>query len=198
MNPDAPDGSTFEQQVARRTDPPLIVIDKHCNVLFYSELSEVDASGEPFCEDGRLAPKLATIAAHLLRRLDGGSKSSSVSFATPAAPWFVRLRSLVVTRALYETSGDCFAITIETLRNRNQLSEARRRFSLTRRESEVLFEILRGASPAEIATHLNLAEGTVQGYCKRLLQRTNARNRAAMIALVLGWETPMIVRSSKA
>jgi len=191
------DKTSFDRHIAQRSDPPLIVIDRDCNVLFYSALS-ADDGAESFYEDGRLTPKLETIAVHLLRGMRGGTSTSSVFFATPAAPWFVRVRKLAGNDALREACGECFAITIETLRNRNQLSEARRRFSLTRRESEVLVEILRGASSAEIAANLHLAEGTVQGYYKRLLQRTNAHNRAAMIALVLGWETPMVVRSREA
>ncbi|GAC1522016.1 MAG: hypothetical protein NVS2B3_18100 [Vulcanimicrobiaceae bacterium] len=183
------DESEVKRQIARRADPPLVIVDRQCNVLLYSEAS-VDGA-EPFCADGRLAVKLEAIAQRLLRAFDPGDPNSAISFATPSAPWFVRLRSLAGGGG-GAAFDDCFALTIETVRNRNQLSEARRRYSLTRRESEVLFEILRGATSTEIAAQLNLAEGTVQGYYKRLLQRTNARNRAAMIALVLGWETPRI------
>lgn len=194
VNLDDTDEVGVDRQISRRSERPLVVIDRDRNVLFWSAIAN-GAGDEQFYDEGRLAPKLDSIVTHLLKRIECGGTTSSVFFATPAAPWFVRLRTLHANASTLDKHGRCFAITIEILRNRNQLAQARRRFSLTRRESEVLFEILRGASSAEIGAKLHLAESTVQGYYKRLLHRTNARNRAAMIALVLGWETPMVVRS---
>jgi hypothetical protein len=50
----------------------------------------------------------------------------------------------------------------------------------------VLRLALGGFSAAEIATRLAIAETTAQVYLKRLLQKTNSRNRAQMVATVLG------------
>jgi DNA-binding CsgD family transcriptional regulator len=47
--------------------------------------------------------------------------------------------------------------------------------------------ILEGASATETAETLKIAETTVQGYYKRLLSKTNSRNRPAMVANVLDW-----------
>jgi DNA-binding CsgD family transcriptional regulator len=51
----------------------------------------------------------------------------------------------------------------------------------------VLAMIIEGSNAVEMARALQLAETTVQGYFKRLLIKTQSRNRPAMVANVLGW-----------
>ncbi|HEX6344454.1 response regulator transcription factor [Umezawaea sp.] len=60
---------------------------------------------------------------------------------------------------------------------------------LTDRERELLREVVDGASNAEIARRLHLAEGTVRNYLSTAMAKLNARNRseAASIARERGW-----------
>lgn len=175
----------------RRSDQPLIVIDRNCRVLFYSGCADHDSNGH-WLRSGRLTPALEAVAEYLIGRVDAARSKSVVSLPTSSVPWVVRLRYLHNAGDMGPRFGDCYSLTIESTRNRDYVSEARRRFALTRRESEVLFEVLHGASSEQIASRLHLTEGTVQGYYKRLLQRTSTRNRAAMIAAVLGWQSPKV------
>jgi DNA-binding CsgD family transcriptional regulator len=55
------------------------------------------------------------------------------------------------------------------------------------REREVLYLLLDGESTADIATKLNIAESTVQDHVKRLILKTDSRNRVEMAAKILGW-----------
>jgi DNA-binding CsgD family transcriptional regulator len=77
-------------------------------------------------------------------------------------------------------------ISFQTLARRATLRDEALRYDLTPREYEVLRLALGGFSAAEIATRLAIAETTAQVYLKRLLQKTNSRNRAQMVATVLG------------
>lgn len=52
---------------------------------------------------------------------------------------------------------------------------------LTRREVEVLAEIAGGATNAEIAQHLFIAESTVKTHVKSLLAKLGARDRVALV-----------------
>ena len=70
----------------------------------------------------------------------------------------------------------------------DDLVYARTRFLLTPRELEVLRSMMRGQQARETATALGIAENTVRAHCKALLEKTGARNRPHMIALVLGYE----------
>lgn len=186
------DGESVSRPIPRRYEAPLFVVDERGFILLSCRVGD-EEQAELLGESGRLAAKVEAVTLRLIRRLDDGSGTSVAAFATVSHPLLVRVRPLVASERLLDRVGVCYAVTVERVRRRNQLYDATRRFSLTRRESEVLLEILRGSSAAEIASKLHLAEGTVQGYYKRLLLRTGARNRSAMIALVLGWETPVVV-----
>ena len=52
---------------------------------------------------------------------------------------------------------------------------------LTGRELEVLAEIAGGATNAEIAQHLFIAESTVKTHVKSLLAKLGARDRVALV-----------------
>lgn len=61
---------------------------------------------------------------------------------------------------------------------------------LTDREREVLIEIARGATNAEIATRLYMAEGTVKTHIGRLLAKLQARDRVGLVLIAI--ETGLI------
>jgi DNA-binding CsgD family transcriptional regulator len=100
---------------------------------------------------------------------------------------FVDAQRLVRVTQLNGSRGTLFAVTIEYHRGSDSLSRAARKYQLTPREIDVLAMILEGASASETAQALKIAETTVQGYYKRLLSKTQSRNRPAMVANVLGW-----------
>ncbi len=54
---------------------------------------------------------------------------------------------------------------------------------LTDREREVLAEIAKGATNAEIAATLFMAEGTVKTHIGRLLSKLNARDRVSLVLI---------------
>ena len=100
------------------------------------------------------------------------------------------MRENRLLRAARVVGGDgaMFILSVEDDRNSNSLLRAARRHQLTRRETEVLSLILDGASAGEIAEMLALSEHTVQGYFKRLLFKTGARNRVSMVASIFDWD----------
>lgn len=63
---------------------------------------------------------------------------------------------------------------------------------LTEREREVLVEIAAGATNAEIATHLYMAEGTVKTHIGRLLAKLQARDRVGLV--LFAYETGLVRR----
>jgi two-component system response regulator DesR len=60
---------------------------------------------------------------------------------------------------------------------------------LTDRERQLLYEVADGASNADIAQRLHLAEGTVRNYLSTVLTKLGARNRteAVRVARARGW-----------
>lgn len=59
--------------------------------------------------------------------------------------------------------------------------------TLTPRERQVVREIAAGARNAEIARSLGLALGTVKCHVCKALNRTGARNRAELAAMISRW-----------
>ncbi|MGZ6246255.1 MAG: helix-turn-helix transcriptional regulator [Vulcanimicrobiaceae bacterium] len=84
-------------------------------------------------------------------------------------------------------SGSMIAVFLEEHARREDLATVARRYSLTRRETQVLTLLLDGLNAREIAERLCIAEVTVSDYFKSLLRKTQAKNRSDMLARVLGW-----------
>jgi DNA-binding CsgD family transcriptional regulator len=60
------------------------------------------------------------------------------------------------------------------------------RYALSRRETEVVNELLKGRVDKEIAATLDIAVNTVQAHLQRVYNKTGARGRYALMALVRG------------
>ena len=56
---------------------------------------------------------------------------------------------------------------------------------MTRRESEVLQHVARGASNRRIAAELGCADRTVEIHVSRILAKAEAESRAALVAKIL-------------
>ena len=61
---------------------------------------------------------------------------------------------------------------------------------LTDREREVLIEIAKGATNAEISTTLFMAEGTVKTHIGRLFTKLHARDRVQLV--LIAYETELV------
>jgi DNA-binding NarL/FixJ family response regulator len=61
---------------------------------------------------------------------------------------------------------------------------------LTRRESDVLDELIQGQSNRQIGRNLFISEDTVKSHVKAILRKLGARDRAHAVSLVLSGRTP--------
>jgi DNA-binding CsgD family transcriptional regulator len=175
------DQERHNEVAGKRDRVKLIVVDSECRVVFDS-IEPAEYELRLLLSDDRknFRGGVETIVASLLNDcLRNHERHSRIAFLDPQR--FVR-----VTR-LDGSDGSLFAVTVESVRGGDSLSRATRKFQLTPREIDVLALILEGASATETAETLKIAETTVQGYYKRLLSKTNSRNRPAMVANVLDW-----------
>jgi DNA-binding NarL/FixJ family response regulator len=157
-----------------RATPKLILFDEALNIVFAEPTALQCLNSEPPPEP------LEQMLRRALR--DSADKLEQEPL--------IRIRPNLLARIcqLRGNSGAFIALFLEAESRRSDLPSAVRRYSLTRRETEVLTLILQGLNAGEIAKRLSIAENTVSDYFKILLRKTGARNRAEMVALVLGFE----------
>ena len=130
--------------------------------------------------DGHTPPLLADTLAHLVRELaarrtapPSRARCRSRSCASRGSP-AVRRRSI--------------SSSVEPARRRATILRAMTRYGLSRREGQVLSEVLRGSSSTEIGESLSISSSTATFHLKQLLRKTSSRNRTELTARVLGWE----------
>jgi len=178
--------STLEQArhvevAAQRQRMKLIVVDAACSVV----LDSIDST-EPelrllLSDDrkmfrGSVHDVVKSLVDHCIETNERHSRMA-----------FLDAHRLVRVTRLDGRDGQAFAVSVEFFRGADSLSRAARKYQLTPREIDVLAMILEGANAPETARALKIAETTVQGYYKRLLSKTQSRNRPAMVANVLDW-----------
>jgi DNA-binding CsgD family transcriptional regulator len=170
--------------------PSFVVVDSRCRIKYASESGERDTDLERIIVN---RVKLQPDVEAFVRGLAAAGRDE------PASPVsFNFLDDFRILRAVRVIGheGTMFILSVEEDRNRNGLVRAARRHELTRRETEVLGLILDGSSASEIANALAISEHTVQGYFKRLLYKTGARNRVSMVAGILDWNRQMRASTS--
>lgn len=165
--------------IARRARPYLLLLDERYRIVH----AEWDAGGAVFRE-----LEIDRGATALPIRLEQAVRTARARTAEdPGDPGFVPTSPRLIARIsnLTGPGGSFIAIWAEASRRREDLADATRRFGFTRREQEVLLQMLGGRRASEIATALSIAEGTVGDHFKALIKKTQARNRAEMVARVL-------------
>jgi DNA-binding CsgD family transcriptional regulator len=174
------DGSAPEWR--RSSAPVMFVIDEQLRPVLAEEATADDSPLHALYRprSGHTPPLLADTLAQLVAELDAAPRGAAVSRALPFA--FVRLARLVGGSAQF------FLVSVEPARRRSTVLRAMTRYGLSRREGQVLGEVLRGASSTEIGESLSISGSTATFHLKQLLRKTSSRNRTELTARVLGWE----------
>ena len=86
--------------------------------------------------------------------------------------------------------------------DRNETADIQFNFSgyelLTRREREVLAEIVAGATNKEAGRHLRVSMRTIEAHRARVMGKIGARNTAQMMRIVLGGDHNVLAAASEA
>jgi DNA-binding CsgD family transcriptional regulator len=175
-----PDSSALRR--LRNVDQALVVLDKSGEIVCGSPVERFWAigGGWAFEADGT---KLSTQLASVIRCARDEWFDDDEAADVIAIHRGKHVLLIIRQRGF---NGNHLLVSVQALARRATLRDEAVRYDLTPREYEVLRLALGGFSAAEIAMRLAIAETTAQLYLKRLLQKTNSRNRAQMVATVLG------------
>ena len=94
---------------------------------------------------------------------------------------------VIVSITSFDGAGDFYACCIWRFERASALTDASRRYGLTKREAELLDCVLQGQSSAQIARSLSISLATVEWHTKRLLSKTDACSRTQMAMRAVGW-----------
>ncbi len=163
-----------------RAHSAIILTDEQYEVKFVSRSCASDTVLRSLVCEGAL---LSTTLQERLRGLN-------LQRLDPGNPHVVPLddRRIIHCSSLIGSGSDLFMLVVEAKRNIDALTLASAKFSLTRRETAVLELVLEGANARAIAEALEISEHTVHAYMKRLVAKTDTRNRASMVAAALNWD----------
>ncbi len=182
------DGDDTERVSARRAAPIAFTIDSKGSLLASMDESETEPSSlraHLLPRNGDVPPVLRSVVNELLERYHvGGTESDLVSVLPFALVRLTPLRSRALPTALL--------ITVEWLRSRASLEVTAAQYSISKRELQVLSAMLRGAAVSEIAAELSISESTVVFHLKRMLKKTQSKNRTELAARMLGWEVSAV------
>lgn len=173
-----------ERLADRRAAPIAFTVDTNGALLSTIDEAEGDASSlrtHFMPRNGEVPPVLRSAIAELLERFHSGADPAELVSVLPFALLrLAPLRSRVLPAALL--------VTVEWFRSRASLEVTAARYSISKRELQVLSAMLRGAAVAEIAAELSISESTVVFHLKRMLKKTLSKNRTELAARMLGWE----------
>jgi len=165
--------------LGRRSAPAVFIVDEFLNVLYHRQDPHERRADCRMPAGGTSLPPLVERTVVGLLRRNLGEPPGGVLSAAPNASIVVR----VVT--LSGNGSPAYAVIVERLRLRRHLTAIAQRFKLSAREREVLDLLAKGAKNSEIAKRLSIAESTAIFHVKRLLIKTNSRNRTELVSKVV-------------
>ncbi len=178
-----PTGELFNSLLKQRARPYVIVVDVHLEVALAdpNALEFLRAQFQINDATSMLPAPLHEPVGHLIRQWS--------EKGAPLEQLVVAVGGLVLrVIPLPGPQENLYAVFIEKKVLREDLIDAVVRFSFTPREVEVLDLILGGMKAAEIAESLHIAEVTVFDHFTHISDKTQARNRADMLAKVFNWQ----------
>jgi DNA-binding CsgD family transcriptional regulator len=167
--------------VAQRAAPALFVVDQTLRVQYFREDPSERRKDCVFERDsGRLPDLVERTVRGLLESVEIGESKAGALCAVPNGSVLVRVLPLA------GAASPVFAVIVERFKIRASLRAVAARYALSKREHEALALVVKGAKNSEIASRLQIAPSTAVFHVKRLMAKTGARNRAELVAKVVG------------
>lgn len=135
----------------------------------------------------RIADRLPRVLEETVRELiagwgtDSGTQKTGIAHPVP----FLVVR----TQPMSGPAGLFIGVRIDRSKPPSSLRGPAAHFHISPRELQVLAMLLDGEKLEEIGRKLHIAPSTVQHHVKRMVDKTESRNRTELIARVLGWES---------
>lgn len=164
---EAPARRASDDGALRRSEPELYIIDAERRIVLAS-----GADDRTFDEE----------RAQLWNVVDNVLADGPIAELTSA----IAGSSIVRIFPMVGSPDARYCVLVERRRTRTSLVDACAKYGLTAREIDVLRLMLAGMSTSAIAGKLFIAETTAADHIKHIAAKTDSRNRAQVVARVLG------------
>ena len=183
MSEDCPGGPAFEEVMSKRRLPGVLILDLKGKLLFLNKEASSLVSGE-----GNPAAK--GLPLEEIGKLCAGKKGSDPTRASSVIHGgeLFSLRAFPLKNARRKTPSHMMVIIEKCALGRAPKpghEELRGKFNLTKREAEVIGEVIKGLTNREIARSLNLSEHTIKDYIKKIMGKLGVKCRTAIFCRVL-------------
>lgn len=181
--------SHLKNIISNRLTLGVVVIEEAKEILYLNDearsvlLSLLGKNVPPVKDPARLNNAII----ELLRKYLGPlSAPKSTCIFSPDQKNAYAIRILPLQKP-HDEGKSCMMILIEgvAIQHKFNLKEVQKRFSLTRRETEVTFCLTRGMTNKEIANALSLSPETVHGYIKQIMKKLRTTTRAGIVGKVM-------------
>ncbi|GAC1309230.1 MAG: hypothetical protein NVSMB21_15490 [Vulcanimicrobiaceae bacterium] len=158
-----------------RSTLSLAIVGRTANVVAHTS-----TFASEWATDERWSPEIRAIAVALIERVERGETTASAVLSAGKRMRVTPLVGLVTT----------YVVSIERERYGMSAAAIAERFSLSRRESEVVELLMHGATNAEIARELGIGETTAVSHVRNVGLKLGCSKRSTMVARILGYAEP--------
>ncbi len=171
--------------VRRRASPRIVLLDESFAIAFAEWDAVADLVGIPSDE----LERHKRLPESIERAVSALTATWPSSGEVPELVALISDKTALRISRLSGSQGRFIALQLEEAYRHEDFSRSIERYRLTRRELDVITLLLQGLGADEIAQKLCISGTTVTDYVKKLLRKTRAKNRADMLAKLLGWTT---------
>jgi DNA-binding CsgD family transcriptional regulator len=160
----------------------LIIFDRKANIVYRNKRAG------SILDRFELPPEITTINRRILEAVNRGSLNElfpgeiylTKKFDGSPSNWIFRFY-------VYEKPDALIYVVIieETISNKMDMNEIRRKFRLTRRETDIVRRVVDGLRNSEIAEEVAISEQTVKDHLSNIYMKIGVENRMALMRALM-------------
>ncbi|MEE9615130.1 MAG: helix-turn-helix transcriptional regulator [Thermodesulfobacteriota bacterium] len=185
---------SFDDIVRKRSMPGVVILSTEEEPVYISDdalrtLKEINGTdGSP----PDTAPPIPDEVYRLCRSMNGGSKdeedapSHSAAISRDGRQYMMRASPLFRTETQKESEPSYIMVVIEPYLKERRVDTTRTvaRFGLSKREAQIVDEVVKGGTNREIAEELGIREDTVKDHIKNIMRKMDVHSRTAIFSRV--------------
>ena len=168
----------IEQIITRRSAPGILIFNENSEVLFSNA-----ESSDLLCARPSLDEEARTLCDRLKASSAIGPGKQLTAFCGGGPPPDCAIRAFMLGGPDDKTERHIVVLLEKVADRRNvDIESAKAKFSLSKRETEVLVLVHQGLSNKALSNRLFISEQTVKDHIRHIMRKTGVNSRVALIA----------------